>query len=226
MMRIVLLLLWVMNLPIHVLDGKTPFGSILRGAIPVSSVPYQAVSVSKGYDVLGDFENYFQLYRDIQGTDSYYDNANSESGFQVLKIISIPESSNKLIHMEHMAEGDCLTTGMLFLVDQSGNILDFLEVGRHSGPIHTRQFRLNRQCEVIVFDLVCATPTSIPFFSLEKGEIQSFTASRHDTKYVIRNNQFCEEEEMVYEPETYHRLLFLSGLYIIEAGTEQPINNQ
>jgi hypothetical protein len=98
----------------------------------------------------------------------------------------------------------CDLRGLLVTLDTNYQIIDTLEVaiaGNHEDRILTKQYQLDTDLTLIVYDL---RPTSDKILRYQMDQIDTYDAQRVDTHYKIDDNgKFIKLKEIFYKPKTY-----------------------
>lgn len=115
---------------------------------------------------------------------------------------------------------------LLVTLDENHQIIDTLEVaigGRHEDGIITKQYRLNTDLSLTVYDL---QPTSDKIQRYQIDQFDSFDARRVDTHYQINDEgKFVKGEEIRFKPQTYTtEELYQKSVHGIWNGTEIPVD--
>ena len=98
----------------------------------------------------------------------------------------------------------CDLRGLLVTLDTNYQIIDTLEVaiaGNHEDRILTKQYQLDTDLTLIVYDL---RPTSDKILRYQMDQIDTYDAQRVDTHYKIDDDgKFIKLKEIFYKPKTY-----------------------
>ena len=113
----------------------------------------------------------------------------------------------------------------LVTLDSNYQMIDTLEVatgGYHHVPIYTKQYRLNADLTLTVYDLEQTSDKILRYYQLD--QFDSFEAQRVDTHYTIdKNGKFVKGKEIRYKPRTYKLEELYQKGHGIWDGTETPL---
>ena len=188
---------------------------VVSDNFPETQVPYPVDSL-KNVKNLGNsrYSNVVQTI--LQSLKVYEDlNLSQSTGFStdddyndifVSGKFSIPNTSFKMILVEVM-KVEFVSSG-LFLTNEDGDIVDYLECESSFAKISSRQFYVDNNYDITVYALI-PDLDDITFMSMY-CEGKSFTAHREDKKYRVVNGRFTLIESKVYRPKVYYSSEFLN----------------
>ena len=115
----------------------------------------------------------------------------------------------------------------LVTLDTNYQMIDTLEVaagGRHRDRLCVKQYRLNSDFTLTVYDL---RQTSDNVLRYQVDQFDSFEAQRVDTRYTINEEgKFVKGEEIRYTPRTYKMEELYQKGHGIWNGTETPVERE
>ena len=165
----------------------------------------------------------FHVYEDIGGKKKLKHDYVSCSTFQRFNI------NNKNIELLDIdLEIGEFWRHILITFDLNGQPIDTLEVSINGSSslggftsIYSKQYRLNENLELEVYQLIPTAGKIIEFLSKwEQAELQ-----RIDTRYVIdEKGKFIKKSETQYKPQTYDIHVLSQKEYNIWNGTETPLD--
>lgn len=151
----------------------------------------------------------------VQGT-KYTPGANEGA---VLYRKFIPTNNNYIVAPIVIGDSDWIRE-ILITFTNSGQVIDYLEVGYGFDLMMYKQWKINGDMKVTVYNLKYTNPTPLPL----EAEFTQLTMQRIDTEYQIdTTGHFVKLSEKKYEPKSYTYAYLNDKTKDIWNGNETPL---
>ena len=207
---------------------KNPYDSFPETSVPfpVDSVYAHRYPFGYGDSRIGNYMQDLKIYDNfLLSHETEYSTTDECFGLDIFAKFSIPNSNYAMLFVKasQMEFNSCA----LFLSDNNGNKVDFLECGSDMSGVVARQFYIDSNYDITIYRLV---PDSGDILMEDVGisstaPVKEFRAHREDKRYRVIEGRFQLLETIVYQSQTYSSRIFFNHTsyalrYRISEGNE------
>lgn len=139
------------------------------------------------------------LYTNLLCTEYYYADSYDTEPLARNKF-KVPNNSLAMVLVQYGGITEFMTR-TLFLTDNSGRVLDKLDVEINNIDFPVRQYEITAGGEIIVYRII-PEDDKLKFEDLFK--VESFTGNRRDETYVVKDGKFVLKNAVDYVTTTYY----------------------